>query len=197
MSVRRHFFNGASVSLKHLGLAIVGACAVSFYPAHNAWLEAGAQSRDDAAIARQFVGMWRLVSYQQRLADGTLRQSPLSVGYIIYTDVGRMCYVSMDPNRPMWNMGGKRDPLGYAPTPEEASSGIAGLGAYCAAVEVHAKEGFVLHRVEVDKTPNMIGATRKRWFTFEGPDRVVLSVDPAENNPPVIDTRLTWERVTK
>ena len=66
--------------LQHLRLAIVGACAVSFYPAHTAWLEAGAQSRDEAAIARQFVGMWRLVSYQQRLADGTLRQSPLSVG---------------------------------------------------------------------------------------------------------------------
>ena len=99
--------------------------------------------------------------------------------------------------RPKWNIGGKRDPLGYVPTPAEASSGIAGLGAYCAAVEVHAKEGFVLHRVEVDKTPNMIGTTRKRWFAFEGPDRVALSVDAAENTPPVIDTRLIWERVTK
>lgn len=59
-NVRRHFFRGARVTMRHLGLAIVGACAISFYP---------------------------------------------------------------------------------------------GLGAYCAAVEVHAKEGFVLHRVEVDKTP--------------------------------------------
>jgi hypothetical protein len=131
------------MTLRHLTLAIVGACAVSFNPAHNTWLEARAQSTDDAAIEKQLIGMWRLVSYRQRLADGTTRQSPLSVGYIIYTDVGRMCYVSMDPDRPKWNMGGKRDPLGYVPTPAEASSGIAGLGAYCVAVEVHAKEGFV------------------------------------------------------
>jgi hypothetical protein len=32
-----------------------------------------AQSQDD--IAKQFVGMWRLVSWPQRLADGTTRQN--------------------------------------------------------------------------------------------------------------------------
>ena len=185
------------MTLRSLVLGIVAAGAVSFYPAHGVWLEARAQSPEEAAIAKQLTGMWRLVSFQQRLADGTTRQNPLSVGYIVYADVGRMCYVSMDPDRPKWNMGGKRDPVGYAPTPDEASSAIAGLGAYCAAVEVHAKEGFVLHRVEVDRIPNMVGATRKRWFTFEGPDRVVLTVDPAENTPPVVETRLTWERVPK
>ena len=40
-----------------------------------------AQSQDD--IAKQFVGMWRLVSWAERLADGTTRQNPRSVGYII------------------------------------------------------------------------------------------------------------------
>lgn len=54
------------------------------------------QSPDN--IANQFVGMWRLVSWPQRLADGTIRQQRQSVGYIYYSDTNRMCYLNMDPN---------------------------------------------------------------------------------------------------
>ena len=86
-----------------------------------------AQSQDE--VAKQFVGMWRLVSWPQRLADGTTRQNPLRVSYIIYTD--------------------------------------------------------------------RVGIDRKRWFKFEGPNRVALRVDTAELNPPVVESPLIWERVTK
>jgi hypothetical protein len=83
-----------------------------------------------------------------------------------------------------------------SPTPDEA---LAAMGvpynAYCARVEIHAAEGFVMHRVEVDKSPNMIGRTRKRWFTFQGPNRLALRMDPAELNPPVVESTLLWERV--
>ena len=107
--------------------------------------QAQGPSQDEAAITRQFIGMWRLVSWPQRLADGTTRQNPLSASYIIYTDTSpiRMCWVAMNPDRPKWNLGG-RNPFsgGYAPTPEEVGSAFAGLGAYCSTVEVHAKEGF-------------------------------------------------------
>jgi hypothetical protein len=147
-----------------------------------------AQSQDD--IAKQFVGMWRLVSWTERLADGTTRQNPRSVAYIIYTDTGRMCYVSMNPNRPRWK-------LEAAPTPEEALSAITGLGAYCAAVEVHAKEGFVIHHVEIERSPNLVGRARKRWFTFQGQNRVSLRIDTPELISPVVESILTWERVEK
>jgi hypothetical protein len=145
-------------------------------------------AQDD--VAGRFVGMWRLASWQQRLADGTVRQPANSVAYIIYTDTGHMCYVAMNPNRPKW--ASER-----APTPEEALSGITGFGSYCARVEVHAKEGFVLHHVEIEKTPNIVGRTRKRWFTFEGPDRVSLRVDRAELAPGIAESTLTWQRVGK
>lgn len=145
-----------------------------------------AQSQGDAA--RRLVGMWRLASWQQRMTDGTTRQPANSVAYIIYTDTGHVCYVAMDPNRPKW--ASER-----TPTPDEALSGITGFGSYCARVEVHATEGFVLHHVEIEKTPNIVGRTRKRWFTFEGPDRVSLRVDRAELAPGVADSTLTWERV--
>ena len=141
-------------------------------------------------VAKQFIGMWRLASRTQRLVDGTTRQSPLSTGYIIYTDSGHMCYVAMNPNRAKWKSE-------TAPTPEEAISGITGLGAYCATVEIHSKEGFVVHHVQIEKTPNIVGRARKRWFTFQGPNRVVLRVDAPELNSPVVEDTLTWDRVQK
>src|SRR5207253_11053479 len=85
-----------------------------------------AQSQDD--IAKQFAGMWRLVSSRQRLADGTTRQSSNNVAYLVFdTDAGHMCYLSMNPNRPPWKSE-------TAPTAEEALSAIKGFSAYCATV---------------------------------------------------------------
>ena len=140
-------------------------------------------------IAKQFVGMWRLVSWPQRLADGSTRQSPLTVGYVMYSDNNYMCYVNMDPNRPKWKSG--------TPTESEALSGVTGFGAYCARVELHAKEGFFLQHVEISISPNALGRVRKRWFTFEGQNRVRLRIDATELSPPVVDSTLIWERVTK
>jgi hypothetical protein len=158
----------------------------------NGILSQPSHAQSDDAIATQFVGIWRLVSWSQRLADGTTRQSPLSVGYIIYTDTNRMCYVSMAPNRPAWKSE-------TAPTESEALSGMGNPAfyAYCAGVEVHPIEGFVLHHVEIDKVPNLVGRTRKRWFTFDGPNRVMLRIDPSELGPPLVESTLTWERVLK
>src|SRR4051812_36348016 len=118
-------------------------------------------------IAKRFVGTWRLVSHPQRLADGTTRQSPQSVGYLIYSDTDHMCYVAMNPNRPRWKSQ-------TAPTAEEALSSVAGFGAYCAAVELHAKEGFFIQHREIEQNPNGVGSAHKRWFTFDGPNRMSL-----------------------
>jgi hypothetical protein len=147
-----------------------------------------AQSQVD--IAKQFAGMWRLVSWTERLADGTTRQNPRSVSYIIYTDTGHMCFVGMNPNRPRWKSES-------APTPEEALTGITGLGAYCATVEIHAKEGFVIHHVEIERIPNFVGRARKRWFKFQGPNRLSLRIDTPELTSSVVESILTWERVVK
>ena len=164
----------------HIRLLLIAALITSFSAGH---------ARSDDEIAKQFLGIWRLVSWEQRLHDGTTRQAPNSVAYIIYTDTGHMCYVSMNPNRPKW--------ASRTPTESEALSAITGLGAYCATVEVHANEGFVLHRVEIERVPNNVGMIRKRWFTFHSPDRVSLRVDEPELIPPIVENVLTWERVTK
>jgi hypothetical protein len=148
-----------------------------------------AQSQDD--IAKQFAGMWRLVSNPQRLIDGTTRQGSNSVGYVMFdTDAGHMCFVSMDPNRPRWKSE-------TAPTPEERLTVTRGFGAYCATVEIYAKEGFIVRRYEINQNPNAVGKATKRWYTFQGTSRMSLRIDTPELNSPVVESTLIWERVVK
>ena len=148
-----------------------------------------AQSQDD--IAKQFAGMWRLVSNPQRLTDGTTRQGSNSIAYVMFdTDAGHMCFVSMDPNRPRWKSE-------TAPTPEERLSATRGFGAYCATVEIHAKEGFIVRHYEINQNPNAVGKATKRWYTFQGSNRMSLRIDSAELNSPVVESTLIWERVVK
>jgi hypothetical protein len=143
---------------------------------------------DDAGLMKSFVGMWRLVSWPERLSDGTTKQNPEGAAYLIYTNSGHMCFVAMNPKRPKWKSQ-------TSPTAEEMASALSndGFYAYCGKVEVHAKEGFVVHHIEIDKVPNLVGTTRKRWFKFEGPNRLSLRIDsPAA---PVVESTLVWERV--
>jgi hypothetical protein len=148
-----------------------------------------AQSQQDTA--KLFAGMWRLVSNPQRLADGTMRQGSNSVAYVMFdTDAGHMCFVSMNPNRPRWKPG-------TAPTAEEELSAIRGFSAYCATVEIHAKEGFILRYYEIDKNPNAVGTATKRWYKFDGTNRMSLRIDTAELKSPVVESTLIWERVVK
>ena len=173
--------SGARTRLLAMLIAIVG-------------LTAAAQAQSQDEIANRFVGAWRLVSYAQRLVDGTTRASPLTAGYIIYTDTNHMCAVLTNPNRPKWKLSSP-----YATTTDQAEglSAIQGADAYCSRVEVHAQEGFVLHLVEDSVRPNLVGVIRKRWFTFDGPNRVALRIDPTELALPVVDGTLIWERVMK
>jgi hypothetical protein len=148
-----------------------------------------AQSQDD--IAKQFAGMWRLVSNPQRLVDGTTRQGSNSVAYLMFdTDASHMCFVSMDPNRPRWKSE-------TAPTPEERLSVTRGFGAYCATVEIHAKEGFIVRHYEINQNPNVVGKATKRWYTFQGTNRMSLRIDTPELNSPVVESTLIWQRVVK
>ncbi len=146
-----------------------------------------AQSQSD--IARQFAGMWRLVSNPQRLTDGTTRQGPNSVGYAFFdANAGRMCFLSMNPKRPQWKSQS-------TPTAEEGLSAIKGFGAYCATIEIHANEGFMVRHYEINQTPNAVGRATKRWYSFQGTDRMSLRVDASELNPPVVENTFVWERV--
>ena len=148
-----------------------------------------AQSQDE--IAKRFAGTWRLVSNPQRFADGTTRENSNSVAYAMFdSNASHMCFISMNPNRPAWKSE-------TAPTAEEALSTVKGFGAYCGTVEIHAKEGFIVRKYDVNQNPNLVGKVTKRWFTFQGPNRMSLRIDTAELNAPMVDNTLIWERIAK
>jgi len=132
-------------------------------------------------------GTWRLVSWTERLVDGSTRPNAQTVGYLIYTDAGRMCAMFMDPNRPKWN-----EPR--APTGTEALSAISGMTSYCGTYEINPRDGFIIHHVEIETRPNLVGLARRRLFSFEGNDRLILRVDPSET-PGIVSATLVWERV--
>jgi Lipocalin-like domain len=146
-----------------------------------------AKAQSDRDLAARFVGAWRLVSWDNTMADGTTRKSPMSVGSLLYSDSGRMCAILMDPNR--------QAPKSQPPSEAEVKTAYDGVVAYCARVEVHGREGYILHYVDLEKSPAVIGRVRKRWFTFETPDRLVLRVDATELGPATKEQRLVWERV--
>jgi hypothetical protein len=143
----------------------------------------GAMAQEPAANA--LVGAWRLVSWEMTQADGSVRKSPMSVGSLMYSDSGRMCGVLMDPNRRMPSR---------PPTDEDIRSAYSGIVAYCGTYEVDARAGFVVHHVDLEKSPASVGINRKRWFTLEG-NRLSLRIDPAELQPGQKESRLVWERV--
>lgn len=149
---------------------------------------ANGQPAADVAAARRLVGMWRLVDRTVTFADGTSRPDPRTTAYIVYSDTGMTCYIAMDPTRAAWKSEA-------APTPDEAVASIGGLGAYCGTFRVNAAEGSVVHRMEIERIPNLVGRDRKRWFTFQDADHLILKVDPSEFRAPVVERRLLWERV--
>jgi Lipocalin-like domain len=147
-----------------------------------------AQSDKSNSAVAQIVGAWNLVSWDLRMEDGSTAPHCWDLGSLIYSDSGRMCWVGMASNRSRW-------PEGTDPSDEQVVEAFQGVASYCARVEVHSEEGFVLHHVDLGQYPNDPGIIRKRWFSFEGPDRLILTVDPAELTPPLVESKLIWERV--
>ncbi len=148
------------------------------------------QARSQDAVANQFIGVWRLVSTEERLADGTTRPNPVfgpnGVGSLMYSGAKRMCAVLVNPARPKWV-----DPSN--PTEQEVRSAMNGLVAYCGTYDVDTREGSVVHHVELDTVPNRIGTDRKRFFTFTGNRLVLRLAPPLPEGVP--ESSLTWERV--
>ena len=160
------------------------------------WLTWAAIARVEAAgdsTLAQLVGAWRLVSIEERDADGKrvtpLDYGPEPIGLLIYTATGQMSAQAMRRGRPHL----PSDDVHLAP-PEQAKAALVGYNAYFGTFEVRAKEGLIIHHVQGSMIPNWEGGQQLRRFTLTG-DRLVLE-------PPAIQAagqkrvrRLTWERV--
>ncbi len=152
-------------------------------------VQSKAQSSSTNDPAKQFIGTWKLITTIQRKADGSSGPNPVygpkGIGYIMYTEAGRMCATLADPTVANWKTPGK-------PTETEARNAVDHFHAYCGRYTVNAAGGYVTHHVEMDNIPNDVGIDRRRFFKFTG-NRLLLTADP----PPTGTTEytLTLERV--
>ena len=55
----------------------------------------------------------------------------------------------------------------------------------------------MIRHYEINQIPNAVGRATKRWYTFQGIDRMSLRVDSSELNLPLVESTFVWERVVK
>jgi len=135
------------------------------------------------------VGTWRLVAARQRLADGSIQPDPgpgaHGVGYIMYDATGHVCVVLANPDRPKW-----KSPT--SPTEAEIRAAFDGVVSYCGTYETNEQQHYVIHHIEADKNPQIMGTDRTRRATLTG-DRLVLR--PVNLPAGVSDWTVEWVRV--
>lgn len=130
--------------------------------------------------AKQFVGMWRLVSITQ---DG--KQDPNRganpTGYIYYDPSGRMA-VQIMPDRAL-----RKAYAGEQPTPQEVQAALRGYTAYFGRYKVDGRAKTVTHFREGNINPGAFTDLVRRYEFLPG-DQVALMPVESKN-------RLVWERV--
>jgi hypothetical protein len=137
----------------------------------------------------QFLGSWRLVSWQIPGEDGAPHY-PLgkkAKGLIVYAPDGYMFAALMLPGRPRFAV---EDPFGGSAY--ESMNAIRGYHTYCGRYRL--EEGHVVHTVEMALFPNMIGSEQVRYYRFEG-DRLILTTPPLTRGGVTGVAELVWRKV--
>ena len=139
----------------------------------------------------QFIGSWRLVSYEVRDTDNLVTY-PLGeggIGYLIYTPDGYMSVTLMKANRPKFADG---DVLGGSI--EEQAMAFQTYSAYCGRYEIQTNK--VIHHVEASLFPNWVGVDHERFFEFKN-NRLSLTTPPFLMSGKQQVNYLLWERISK
>jgi lipocalin-like protein len=136
------------------------------------------------------VGAWRLVSWENRAADGrvTYPMGTDALGYLIYTADSRFSVMISRAGRPGFAAG---DLLGG--TMEEQARAVGSFVAYAGRYSWHGDQ--VVHHVELSLFPNWVGSDQERAVELSG-DRLTLSASPLLLGGKRQVPRLVWERVS-
>jgi hypothetical protein len=135
------------------------------------------------------VGGWRLVSWENRAADGQVTY-PMGIdalGALLYTADGRFSVTISRRGREGFAAG---DLL--SGTSEEKARAVEGFVAYAGRYSFHGDR--VIHHVELSLFPNWVGSDQERWVELAG-NRLILSASPLLLAGKLQVPRLVWERV--
>lgn len=135
-----------------------------------------------------FVGAWRLLSWENRSADGRVSH-PLGrevAGYILYSADGYMNVAIMAAGRPRY---GGTDALGG--TVDERARAAKTYLSYAGTYELG--DGEIIHHVQVSLFPNWVGDVQRRFYELDG-DRLTLSTAPMLLAGIERRAFLVWER---
>jgi hypothetical protein len=141
----------------------------------------------------KLLGVWKLVSYEFRLADGIMIR-PMGQGVqgmLIYDANGFMSLHVIDPERPKfttedWMSG----------TAEEAKSALDGCMAYYGTFEVNERKRSVVHHIEGSSFPNWSGIDREQFVEFKD-DRLILLTLPMTMSGEQLVGQLIWKRASR
>lgn len=137
-----------------------------------------------------FWGVWQLVSYEFRLADGiVLRPMGQGVrGLLMYDRSGYVMLHVMDPDRPRFQSG---DWL--RGEPNEIQSAWEGTFSYYGTFELDTRRRMMIHHIQGASFPNWIGTDRELFFEFKD-NRLTLMTLPMALAGEQAVGYLTWER---
>ncbi len=134
------------------------------------------------------VGVWRLVSWESRTADGeaTYPLGQDARGYITYSDDGHLSVIIGKADRPRFS---GNDLLGGSA--EEKAGAAATFVSYAGTYELQGDR--VIHHIELSLFPNWAGTTQERKVELRG-NRLTLSTRAMVHGR-FGTSSLTWERV--
>jgi hypothetical protein len=138
----------------------------------------------------QFIGVWKLVSWENHLADGTVSYpfGEDALGCLCYWDNGFMATEIMTADR----LPQRSSEDLFEGTTEEKAAMMRTFLAYCGRFEVSG--ATVIHHIEIGSFPNWVGKGHVRSARFDGPDRLVLSL-PMPIGGVEQMAYFTWQRI--
>jgi len=135
-------------------------------------------------VAQQFVGHWRLVSFDNFDEKGAAQPSPFVAGRILYDAHGNMSAQLTHA---------ARKPLSTPSTEAERAAAYVGYTAYFGRFTLDESQRSVTHHVEGSTNPNWVNTKLVRYYVFSADgNRLTLSV---KNDAGRVTGTLIWERL--
>lgn len=140
--------------------------------------------------SNKLIGTWKLVSVASIRASGERNDAPYGprpVGFLTYTEDGRVCaMISYDGRKPL-KLGSKPPAL-----VEEQAEAFKTFLAYAGKYRLSGDD--VIHSVEISSIQNWVNTELVRRVRFQG-DQIVLVTPPTMSDGKIQTFELVWQRL--